>query len=155
MALYGDNILENKLEVDELYTKIRIMTIEYFLSTGYTEEQLLEDDIAKKFIQNLSKRQPYIRNKIYNSKYDYAVIDGFNKPNKKLIKCIDVPDDIKEIVFVSDGYRKPFSSLKESEEYLKHIKEVDPLCYKEFAYERGFYKNQESYDDRAYIRFEI
>lgn len=155
MALYGDNILENKLEVDELYTKIRIMTIEYFLSTGYTEEQLLEDDIAKKFIQNLSKRQPYIRNKIYNSKYDYAVIDGFNKPNKKLIKCIDVPDNIKEIVFVSDGYRKPFSSLKESEEYLKHIKEVDPLCYKEFAYERGFYKNQESYDDRAYIRFEI
>lgn len=155
MALYGDNIIENKLEVDELYTKIRIMTIEYFLSTGYTEEQLLEDDIAKKFIQNLSKRQPYIRNKIYNSKYDYAVIDGFNKPNKKLIKCIDVPDNIKEIVFVSDGYRKPFSSLKESEEYLKHIKEVDPLCYKEFAYERGFYKNQESYDDRAYIRFEI
>lgn len=155
MALYGDNILENKLEVDELYTKIRIMTIEYFLATGYTEEQLLEEDVAGKFVQNLSKRQPYIRNKLYNSKYDYAVIDGFNKPNKELIKCIDVPSDVKEIVFVSDGYRKPFSSLKESEEYLKHIKEVDPLCYREFAYERGFYNNQESYDDRAYIRFEI
>ncbi len=155
MALYGDNILENKLEVDELYTKIRKMTIEYFLATGYTEEQLLEEDIAKKFIQNLSKRQPYIRNKVYNSKYDYAVIDGFNRPNKKLIKCIDVPSDIKEIVFVSDGYRKPFSTLKESEEYLKYIKKVDPLCYKEFAYERGFYKNQENYDDRAYIKFEI
>ena len=155
MALYGDNILENKLEVDELYTKIRIMTIEYFLSTGYTEEQLLEEDIARKFVQNLSKRQPYIRNKIYNSKYDYAVIDGFNKPNKKLIKCIDVPSNIKEIVFVSDGYRKPFATLKEAEENLKYIKEVDPLCYKEFAYERGFYKNQESYDDRSYIRFKI
>ena len=155
MALYGDNILENKLEVDELYTKIRIMTIEYFLSTGYTEEQLLEEDIARKFVQNLSKRQPYIRNKIYNSKYDYAVIDGFNKPNRKLIKCIDVPSDIKEIVFVSDGYRRPFATLKEAEENLKYIKEVDPLCYKKFAYERGFYKNQESYDDRSYIRFEI
>lgn len=155
MALYGNNILENKLEVDELYTKIRTMTIEYFLATGYTEEQLLEEDIAKKFVQNLSKRQPYIRNKVYNSKYDYSVIDGFNRPNKKLIKCIDVPNDIKEIVFVSDGYRKPFKTLKESEEYLKHIKEIDPLCYKEFAYERGFYKNQESYDDRAYIKFEI
>ena len=155
MALYGDNILENKLEVNELYTKIRIVTIEYFLSTGYTEEQLLEEDIARKFVQNLSKRQPYIRNKIYNSKYDYAVIDGFNKPNKKLIKCIDVPSNIKEIVFVSDGYRKPFATLKEAEENLKYIKEVDPLCYKEFAYERGFYKNQESYDDRSYIRFKI
>lgn len=155
MALYGDTIVDNKLEVDELYTKIRVMTIEYLLATGYTEEQLLESDIAKKFVQNLSKRQPYIRNKTYNSKYDYAVIDGFNKPNKKLIKCIDLPKDIKEVVFCSDGYRKPFHTLEESEKYLKHIREVDPLCYKEFAYERGFYKNQESYDDRAYIRFEI
>lgn len=155
MALYGDTIIENKLEVDELYTKIRTMTIEYLLATGYTEEQLLENDIAKKFVQNLSKRQPYIRNKIYNSKYDYAVIDGFNKPNKKLIKCIDLPNNIKEIVFVSDGYRKPFYTLRESEEYLKHIKEVDPLCYKEYAYERGFYNNQVNYDDRAYIKFEI
>lgn len=155
MALYGDNILENNLEVDKLYTKIRAMTIEYFLETGYTEDELLKEDIAKKFVQNLSRRQPYIRNKIYNSKYDYVVIDGFNTPNKELIKCIDVPCNVKEIVFVSDGYRKPFSTLKESEEYLKYIREVDPLCYKEFAYERGFYKNQESYDDRAYIRFEI
>lgn len=155
MALYGDTIVENKLEVDELYTKIRVMTIEYLLATGYTEEQLLESDIAKKFVQNLSKRQPYIRNKIYNSKYDYAVIDGFNKPNKKLIKCIDLQKDIKEVVFCSDGYREPFHTLEESEKYLRHIRKVDPLCYKEFAYERGFYKNQESYDDRAYIRFEI
>lgn len=155
MALYGDNILENELEVDKMYTTIRAMTIEYLLATGYTEEQLLEEDVAKEFVRNLSKRQPYIRNKIYNSKYDYVVIDGFNKPNKKLIKCINVPNNIKEIVFVSDGYRKPFNSLKKSEEYLNYIKEVDPLCYKDYAYERGFYKNQESYDDRAYIRFEI
>ncbi len=155
MGMYGDNIIGGGLEIDELYTKIRAMTIEYLLSTGYTEEQLLEEDVAKKFVQNLSKRQPYIRNKIYNSKYDYVVIDGFNKPNKNLVKCVEIPNNIKEIVFVSDGYRKPFNTLKKSEEYLEYIKEVDPLCYKEFAYERGFYKNQESYDDRAYIRFEI
>lgn len=155
LALYGNTILENRLEVDELYTKIRTMTIEYLLATGYTEEQLLEEDIARNFVQNLTKRQPYIRNKIYNSEYDYAVIDGFNKPDERLIKCIDLPKGIKEIVFISDGYRKPFDTLKKTEEYLKYIKEVDPLCYKDFAYIRGFYKNQESYDDRAYVRFEI
>lgn len=154
MALYGNTILENKLELDELYTKIRVMTINYLLATGYTEKELLEDDVTKMFFQPLSKRQPYIRNKTFNSIYDYAVIDGFNKPDKRLIKCIDVSQDVKEIVFVTDGYRKPFHTLKESEEDLNHIREVDPLCYKEFAYERGFYKNQESYDDRAYIRFE-
>ena len=154
-ALYGNTLLENKLKVDELYTQIRKMTIEYLLKTGYTEEQLLENDIAKKFIQNLSKRQPYIRNKTFNSEFDYVVIDGFNEPDKKLIKCIDVPKEVKEIVFTSDGYRKPFYTLKESEEYLQYIKKVDPLCYKEFASENGFYTKQVSYDDRAYIRFEI
>ena len=131
------------------------MILEYLLSTGYTEKQLLEDDISKAFVKELEKRQPYIRNKIFNSEFDYVVIDGFNKPNKKLIKCIDVPKAVKEIVFTSDGYRKPFYTLKESEEYLKNIQKVDPLCYKDFAYEKGFYTNQESYDDRAYIRFEI
>lgn len=155
MALYGNTILENKLELDELYTKMRVMTINYLLATGYTEKELLEDDVTKRFFQPLSKRQPYIRNKTFNSIYDYVVIDGFNKPDKKLIKCIDVPQDIKEIVFVTDGYRKPFHTLKESEDYLNYIRKVDPLCYKEFAYERGFCKNQENYDDRAYIRFEI
>lgn len=155
MALCGDKTIENNLEVDQLYTKIRKMTIEYLLETGDTEEQLLEDDIARKFVQNISKRQPYIRNKTYNSKYDYAVIDGFNKPNKNLIKCIDVPNDIKEIVFVTDGYRKPFNTLEETEKYNQHIKEVDPLCYKEFEYSRGFNKMQENYDDRAYVRFKI
>lgn len=154
MALYGNNILENDLEVDKLYTKIRIMTIEYLLETGYTEEQLLEDDVSKKF-NNLSKRQPYIRNKVFNSKYDYVVIDGFNTPNRELVKCVDLPKDVTEIVFVSDGYRRPFNTLRESEEYLNHIRDVDPLCYKEFAYESGFSKSKKSYDDRAYIRFEI
>ena len=155
IALYGDTILENKLKVDELYKDIRVMIINYLLKTGYTVEQLLEDDVAKRLVQDLEKRQPYIRNKVFNSEFDYAVIDGFNKPNKELIKCIDVPEEVKEIVFTSDGYRKPFYTLKESEDYLKYIKKIDPLCYKEFADEKGFYKNQESYDDRAYIRFKI
>lgn len=155
MALYGETILENNLEVDKLYTQIRKSTIEYLLATGYTEEQLLENDIAKDFVRNLSKRQPYIRNKMFHSKYDYAVLDGFNKIHPELVKCVDLPRNITEVVFVSDGYRKPFASLKESEKYLQYIKETDPLCYKQFAYERGFYKNQVSYDDRAYIRFQI
>lgn len=155
MALYGNNLIESKIEFDELRTKIRAMVIEFLLDTGYTEEQLLEDDIASEFTRNLSKNQQYYRNKNFDSKYSYCVIDGFNTPNPKQIKCIDVPKDIDEIVFTSDGYLKPFGTLKESEDYLKHIKEIDPLCYKEFPALRGFYKNQASYDDRAYIRFVI
>ena len=153
--LYGDTLLEKKLEVDELYTKIRLLVIEYLLDTGYTEEQLLEDDYARQVVRVLGKKQPYLRNQNHDSKYDYVVIDGFNKPNKDLVVCIDVPEDIHEIVFTSDGYMKPCHTLKESEDYLQYVKSVDPLCYKEFPYIRGFYKGQANYDDRAYIRFEI
>lgn len=155
MALYGDEILTNELEVDALYTKIRIMTLQYFLETGYTEEELLKNDLAKKFVQNLSKNQPYLRNKRFYGKYDYAVIDGFNRPDKELIKIVDVPEKVTRIVFTSDGYRQPFNTLKEAEEDLKKIREEDPLRYKTFPYERGFIPNQDGFDDRAYISFEI
>lgn len=155
MALYGNQILTNELEVDKLYTKIRIMIINYLLETGCTEEELLKNDLSKKYIKDLNKRQSYIRNKRFYRKYDYAVIDGFNKPDKDLIKIIDVPEEITKIVFTSDGYRQPFNTLKEAEEDLKKIREEDPLRYKSFPYERGLIPNQDGFDDRAYISFEI
>lgn len=155
MALYADEILTNELEVDALYTKIRIMTLQYFLEKGYTEEELLKNDLAKKFVQNLSKNQPYLRNKRFYGKYDYAVIDGFNRPDKELIKIVDVPEKVTRIVFTSDGYRQPFNTLQEAEEDLKKIKQEDPLRYKTFPHERGFIPNQDGFDDRSYISFEI
>ena len=96
-----------------------------------------------------------ISNPVGPDRYDYVSIDGFNKLDIDLIKIVDVPKDVSEIAFCTDGYRKIFATLKECEEYNKFIKENDPLCYKEYWHERGFVKNQESYDDRAYIRFKI
>ena len=154
-ALCGEMIIKNNLAVDELYTNIRKMVIEYFLATGYSEKQLLENDIGYKFVQNLSKRQPYIRNKKFNSIYDYAVIDGFNMPDVSLVKCIDVPENIEELVFASDGYREPKKTLDESEKFIKHMRETDPLCYKEYLNFKSFTKGLVHYDDRAYIRFKI
>lgn len=154
-ALYGNSLIDNELEVDKLYTQIRVMIIKYLIETGVSENELLTDDIACKFVSNLARRQPYIRNKVYNSMYDYVAIDGFNKPSENLVKCIDVPNEVKEIVFASDGYMKPFSTLKQTEDFLQYIKKVDPLCYKEFQYEKAFYNEQDGYDDRAYIRFKI
>lgn len=154
-ALYGNNIIDNELEVDIMYAKLRKILIEYLLETGYTEDELLEDDITRKFIDETTKRQPLIRNKRFYGKYDYVSIDGFSKLDKELIEIVDVPKDVTEITFCTDGYRKIFATLKECEEYNEHVKKEDPLCYKEYWHERGFAKNQESYDDRAYIRFKI
>ena len=154
-ALYGNTIIDNELEVDIMYAKLRKILIEYLLETGCTEDELLENDITRQFLEETIKRQPLIRNKRFYGRYDYVSIDGFNKLDIDLIKIVDVPKDVSEIAFCTDGYRKIFATLKECEEYNKFIKENDPLCYKEYWHERGFVKNQESYDDRAYIRFKI
>ena len=61
MALYGNTILENPLEFDEIYTKMRVIIIDFLLNTGYTEEQLLENDISKEFFKELQKQQPWQR----------------------------------------------------------------------------------------------
>ena len=155
MALYGDKILNNELELDKLYSQIRIMILNYLLETGYTEEKMLQEDLSKKFTLDLSKRHPYLRNKRFYGKYDYVVIDGFNRPDKELIKIVDVPKEVDKIVFTSDGYRKPFETLKEAEEDLKKIRQQDPLRYKNYPYGRGFIPNQDGFDDRTYISFEI
>lgn len=154
-GLMGKEEISNPIKVDELYTKIRVMTIDYLLKTGYTVEDLIQRDLAREFIDHLIKRQPEMRNKRFGYEYDYAVIDGLNEPPQELIKVTDVPEDVNELVFATDGYVKLFPTLQESEDFLKHVKEVDPLCYQEFAGIKGFSNDQVSYDDRAYIRFQI
>ncbi len=58
-----------------------------------------------------------------------------------------------EIVLASDGYPKLKSTLKESEEELAKIIEIDPLCYKTYFSTKGLKKGNFSFDDRTYIRF--
>lgn len=154
MALYNGKLLENKLAVDNLYTDIRMKLLDYLLKTGCTEKDLLKEDESLEFIKQITKRQPLIQNKEFGNEYDYAVVDGFNIA-KELIIIVELDENVKEIVFSSDGYPKIYSTLKESEDYLNYIKENDPLCYKIFKNFKAIYDGQVSYDDRSYIRFEV
>ena len=81
-------------------------------------------------------------------------MDGFNTL-KKLIKIVAIPKTVKQIVMATDGYPKLFNTLSKTEKYLNYIKKNDPLCYKVFSNVKEIYYGQDSYDDRAYIRFEI
>lgn len=153
-ALYNGKLLDNKLAVDKLYIDIRIKLVDYLLKTGCTEKDLLKEDESLEFIKHITKRQPLIQNKIFGHEYDYAVVDGFNNV-KELIIIVELDEDVKEIVFSSDGYPKLYPTLKESEKYLNYIKENDPLCYKIFKNFKAIYYGQVSYDDRSYIRFEV
>lgn len=139
----------NKL-YDEITANARALYNNLLLKSGYTEKQLIENDLGAKYIEPLLKKQ-YLYDNDINSCYGYPVLNGkeihFEHIQKYKVNTND------EIVLTSDGYPTIKKTLKESEEYLKHILETDPLCIKEFIGVKGLKLENSSYDDRTYIRF--
>ena len=83
--------------------------------------------------------------------YGYPVLNGRGIHLEHIIKYkVKVGD---EIVLASDGYPVIKPTLEQSETYLKTILERDPLCIKEFITMKGLVPGNNSYDDRAYVRF--
>ena len=82
----------------------------------------------------------------------YSVFDGFPvlMENVRIIPC----KENKEIVLASDGYPFLKPTLQESEKTLQELLEVDPLCVDKFLATKGVMKGNNSFDDRAYIRFQ-
>ena len=153
-ALYDGILVANRLKIDELTTNIRCQVIEFLLSTGMTEAELLRPNIANECVQPIFNLQPHIQNRVLNSAYDYTVLDGFGL-REDLIRVVELPKNVKEVVLASDGYPKLFSSLDETEEYLRYILREDPLCYKIFKNDSAMQEGKISFDDRSYIRFAV
>jgi glycerophosphoryl diester phosphodiesterase len=85
--------------------------------------------------------------------FGYSVFDGMGI-NKNLIKIYTVKAG-DHVVLASDGYPKLFDTLKESEEYLKWVLEIDPLSIKENKQTKMIKKGNISFDDRSYLSFTI
>lgn len=83
----------------------------------------------------------------------YAVIDGFpiHRPGVKIIQC--QPSDSPEIILASDGYPFLCPTLSESEEALARQLRHDPQNITTFIATKGLVNGNQSFDDRAYIRF--
>ena len=84
---------------------------------------------------------------------EYAVIDGFDIPMEK-VRIISVPFETKSIVLASDGYPFLKPTLAESEQALQTQLRSDPLNIGRYKATKGCMEGSNSFDDRAYIRFE-
>lgn len=114
-------------------------------------EELVACDPGRMFILPFLKRQAWLQNrKVEDSRYAYAVFDGFPVPIE-LVKCFSVAEE-SEIVLASDGYPKLFFTLDETEAYLHRILEKDPMCMYLHPETKGVRPGNCSYDDRAYLR---
>ncbi len=152
-CMVDNKIYSNEKPIDKLLSETRSLYIQKELDDGKTIKELQNHDTGREYILPLLKSQYYFQNNNFENEYSYCVLDGF-KINLNFTKTVKINKG-KTIILASDGYPKLFNSLEKSEEYLKYILENDPLCYKLFKSTKGLYENLSSYDDRAYVKFEI
>lgn len=61
-AIYDGNVAQNPLKIDEVVVEIRTKLVKALLREGYTEEQLMENDISINIIKNPNLLYKYIKN---------------------------------------------------------------------------------------------
>ena len=84
----------------------------------------------------------------------YAVIDGFPIPEQH-VRIVTLDFQPWQIVMASDGYPFLCPTLAESEAKLSEQKSHDPLTIGAFKATKAFVAGNNSFDDRAYIRFDV
>ncbi len=86
----------------------------------------------------------------------YAVVDGYPifRQGIKVIK-VDTKNGghDSDIVLATDGYPFLCTTLEKSERKLKRQLATDPFCILTFKATKGLMRGNQSFDDRAYVRF--
>lgn len=109
-------------------------------------QHFLTDDTARKAII------PRMLETMQQQNRTYSVIDGFTIP-MQYVRTITLDFKPWEIVLATDGYPVLCPTLHESEEQLARQKQEDPLNIGRFKATKAFAEGNNSFDDRAYIRF--
>jgi glycerophosphoryl diester phosphodiesterase len=86
--------------------------------------------------------------------FGYPVLDGTSLSGNG-IQVRQVASGETQIVLASDGYPVLKPTLADSESYLTTILAEDPLLFRAFRSTKGLSPGNQSFDDRAYIRFRI
>ena len=142
---------DHKKRIDTLLEELRAFAVKTYLKEGGKEEDLYQNDIGRETILPFLKKQSLFANK--EGHFGYAVIDGTGI-NESLIKIYKLNEG-DEVVLASDGYPKLFPTLKESEDHLAFVLEVDPLSINENMQTKMKSRQNLSFDDRSYLRFVV
>ena len=128
---------------------MRAKEVERLLSEGHTVEELCRNDIARPVII------PHMIETMRNQNVTYSVVDGF-PIDRRHVRTITLDFQPYEIVLASDGYPFLYPTLEESEAALQHQRKEDPLNIgPNFQATKAFHPDNNSFDDRTYIRFKV
>ena len=147
-CLVNGELFENPKPYETVLAEMRAKEVRRLLAAGITTEELLANDAARPVII------PHMLEAMKQQNISYAVIDGFPIPTDK-VRVFTLDFQPWEIVFASDGYPFLCPTLEESEARLATQHAEDPLNIGTFKATKAFIKGNNSFDDRAYIRFRV
>ena len=128
---------------------MRAEEVKRLMAQGVTQEELLRNDTARPVII------PHMLETMHQQNNGYSVIDGF-PVDRRHIRIITLDFQPWEVVLASDGYPFLCPTLAESESRLRQQREDDPLNIGPvFQATKAFHPDNNSFDDRSYIRFQI
>lgn len=144
-CLVGDTYYDNPKPYEQELAEQRAAIINQHKEAT---EQFLEHDTAREAII------PRMLEAMKQQNKDYAVVDGFSIPPQH-VRVITLDFQPWDIVLASDGYPFLESTLEASESRLDWQRKNDPLNIGEFKATKAFALGNNSFDDRAYIRFRV
>lgn len=147
LCLVDGKLYTNEKPHEAALAEKRSKEIHRLLESGYSIEQLMEDDLGRKVILAGIIESTQGQNTIF------SVVDGFSIPIQ-LVKVIKVAD-AKEIILASDGYPIVEPSLEKTEKTLFEIVKNDPLLINLHKATKGLRPGQTSFDDRTYLRMRV
>ncbi|MBP5340697.1 MAG: hypothetical protein J6Z14_15565 [Prevotella sp.] len=142
-ALVGGELFDNPKPYEQELAERRADIIK---ASPKPWEHFLENDTARAAII------PRMLETMQHQNNGYSVIDGF-PVDEQHVRVIPLDFRPWEIVLASDGYPFLCPTLAESEERLARQREGDPLNIGDFKATKAFTPGNNSFDDRAYIRF--
>ncbi len=150
-CLINGELFAHEKELDKINSDVRSLVLQMAKKEGVTEEELLKNDIGRKYIMPILEKQHIFANK--TGRFSYGVFNGEPVPDEHIIVHKVKPDD--EIVLASDGYPYLRKTLAESESLLEKELQNNPLCDGEYRSTKGKTEDNISFDDRTYIRFKV
>lgn len=152
-ALVDGEYFDNPKPMESTHAERRALHIRQLFRTGTSVDKMQSNDSGRALVlQDIIRDMSGQNNP--KSPVAYAALDGFPICWEKVKKLSLDPSVRHEIVLASDGYPRLKPTLEQSEQALKRQLTEDPLCVSTFLATKGLMKGQQSFDDRAYIRFE-
>lgn len=148
----GSRVYAEKKGIDRVLSEARAALLEAHLIEGVSIDALRSADPGREMILPALREQHVFRNAM-GAKYGFGCVDG--SPIPSAYREVFRVDAGETVVLATDGYPLVGENLRASEAYLSKSLAEDPLRIGVDATTKGVGVDEESFDDRAYLRLEV